>query len=320
MLRRPSLTVPLVLSWADAHHCRTGQWPQTTTGWVRDGPLGENWRKIDNTLRYGLRGLDGGASLAQLLERCRGVRKVQDLLPLTEGRGVEWAVRHKLKVQKMAQLRVRSDRGGSRRSVGERGPGPSGRDPWPPRWFVPCPVVSLPARDQESGQHPAADDRPNTRMGGPPPRANRPLAPIPRWPGPRRSRRELAGDRLGLGTGTPRTAGWLRAGPCVGQVPGSSEQGPPPSADEKADQGVGQGPLLADPEMADGQVGADPRDRGDVEGDRDGPGVRVPGPEEGDVGRDTPCRPADLTAPAAFAMGCGTKSRMSSTPFTALGC
>jgi hypothetical protein len=64
------------------------------TGPVRDGPLGERWRNIDNALRYGLRGLPGGSSLAQLLTRHRGVRNAQDLPPLTPELILAWAQAH----------------------------------------------------------------------------------------------------------------------------------------------------------------------------------------------------------------------------------
>ena len=67
--RKPPLTVPMILGWIDAHKKRTGALPHMHAGPVRDGYLGDNWRKIDNALRYGLRGLPGGSSLARLLQR-----------------------------------------------------------------------------------------------------------------------------------------------------------------------------------------------------------------------------------------------------------
>jgi hypothetical protein len=65
--------VALILGWADAHHARTGAWPGSGSGPVPEGPAGETWRRVDNALRLGLRGLAGGSSLAQLLEQERGV-------------------------------------------------------------------------------------------------------------------------------------------------------------------------------------------------------------------------------------------------------
>jgi hypothetical protein len=52
-------------------------------------------RNIDNALRYGLRGLKGGLSLAQLLDAERGVRNKQDLPPLTERQILAWAHAHR---------------------------------------------------------------------------------------------------------------------------------------------------------------------------------------------------------------------------------
>lgn len=92
---RWALTVPLILAWSDAHYRRTGKWPKTTTGLVRDGFLGLNWRKVDNALRYGFFGLDGGTSLARLLATERAVRNVQDLPQLTEEQIVDWAKAHR---------------------------------------------------------------------------------------------------------------------------------------------------------------------------------------------------------------------------------
>jgi hypothetical protein len=91
--RRPKLTVDMVLTWADNHFRRTGRWPRTSTGPVLDNP-NETWRRIDNGLRYGLRGLPAGLSLARLLDRKRGVRNVHDLPPLTEDQILAWAVEH----------------------------------------------------------------------------------------------------------------------------------------------------------------------------------------------------------------------------------
>jgi hypothetical protein len=68
----PPLTVELVLSWADAHRARTGEWPLTRSGPVA-GQDGETWQAINVALRLGRRGLPGGDSLAGLLEHARGV-------------------------------------------------------------------------------------------------------------------------------------------------------------------------------------------------------------------------------------------------------
>ena len=72
-MRRPPLSVEQVLSWADAHHARTGRWPVVNSGAVPDAP-GQTWRNLDHALRAGWRGLPGGDSLPRLLDRLRGPR------------------------------------------------------------------------------------------------------------------------------------------------------------------------------------------------------------------------------------------------------
>jgi hypothetical protein len=71
-MRNSKLTVGQILAWADAYHAHTGDWPRITAGAVAESP-GETWRRVDNALRLGLRGLGGGSSLPRLLERERGI-------------------------------------------------------------------------------------------------------------------------------------------------------------------------------------------------------------------------------------------------------
>lgn len=66
-----SLTIEIVLSWADTEHAASGAWPSAISGDVRGVP-GETWGAIDRALRLGARGLPAGGSLAQLLEERRG--------------------------------------------------------------------------------------------------------------------------------------------------------------------------------------------------------------------------------------------------------
>jgi hypothetical protein len=91
---RRQLSLTQILVWADAHYARTDRWPQVYTGPVYNGPLGEKWRKLDNALRYGLRGLPGRSSLRRLLSQYRGVRNNQHLAPLTEAQVLKWARAH----------------------------------------------------------------------------------------------------------------------------------------------------------------------------------------------------------------------------------
>jgi len=91
---RPELAVPQILAWADAHKRRTGHWPQISAGPIREGPVGESWRKVDTALRLGLRGLEGGSSLAQLLAEQRNARNQTRPPPLTVKQILGWADAH----------------------------------------------------------------------------------------------------------------------------------------------------------------------------------------------------------------------------------
>jgi hypothetical protein len=89
----PRLSRKKILAWADAHIARTGKWPNVNSGPVAEAPE-ENWKMIDNALRQGHRGLQGGSSLLQLLVKKRGLRDRLNLPPLTEEQIVGWAKRH----------------------------------------------------------------------------------------------------------------------------------------------------------------------------------------------------------------------------------
>jgi hypothetical protein len=90
---RPTFNVPEILAWADAHHERTGRWPQSESGFIRE-TAGEKWRNVDNALRYGLRGLDGRSSLARLLAEQRQYRNRGGLPPLRKTAILAWADAH----------------------------------------------------------------------------------------------------------------------------------------------------------------------------------------------------------------------------------
>ncbi|HEY3243773.1 MAG TPA: hypothetical protein VGM03_10520, partial [Phycisphaerae bacterium] len=92
--RPPPLTIPQVLTWADRHRQRTGDWPHEDSGPVADAQ-GENWLAISSALRAGLRGLAGAPdSLARLLTEQRGARNVKRPPPLTIRQILEWADEH----------------------------------------------------------------------------------------------------------------------------------------------------------------------------------------------------------------------------------
>jgi hypothetical protein len=93
----PELSVPQILDWADAHHARTGQWPNVNSGEVAENP-NEKWRGLDMDLRRGFRGLDGGSSLARLLAEARGVRNGKGLPAFSVAQILAWADAHHARV------------------------------------------------------------------------------------------------------------------------------------------------------------------------------------------------------------------------------
>jgi len=91
-LLKPELTESQILIWADAFHKLNGSWP------MKGAPpqnipqtLGERWKNVDEALRRGLRGLEGGSSLARLLAEHRGVRNSKGLPPLSIAQILSWA-------------------------------------------------------------------------------------------------------------------------------------------------------------------------------------------------------------------------------------
>lgn len=110
----PELTIAQILAWADEHFRRKARWPKITGAPVLGGPLGENWRRIDNALRYGLRGLPGGSSVAQLLDECRQVRNIARLPQLNDKKILAWADAHHRRTGEWPNLtsgEVRNTRG-----------------------------------------------------------------------------------------------------------------------------------------------------------------------------------------------------------------
>jgi hypothetical protein len=89
----PRLTIDQILTWADAHHERTGKYPAVQEGPVHDAP-GETWSAINAALTNGIRGLPGNSSLAKLLAAHRGVPNQIDRPPLTIDQILAWADAH----------------------------------------------------------------------------------------------------------------------------------------------------------------------------------------------------------------------------------
>jgi hypothetical protein len=92
--RRPVLTIQQILAWADAHHQRTGRWPNRFSGPVYEAP-GEAWHTINATLRRGSRGLPAGSALRKLLVKYRGARFPRARSSLTIPQILAWAEEHR---------------------------------------------------------------------------------------------------------------------------------------------------------------------------------------------------------------------------------
>lgn len=60
---RAPLDIHEILIWIEAYHHRHGRWPTIYSGKIR-GSLHETWSNVDAALKLGLRGLEGGSSLA----------------------------------------------------------------------------------------------------------------------------------------------------------------------------------------------------------------------------------------------------------------
>ena len=92
-MAKPPLSRHFILRWADAHHQRSGRWPNSKFGPVTEAPH-ETWRGIDQALRQGWRGLRRGASLAQLLAQARRARNRVNLPRLEIPKILRWASEH----------------------------------------------------------------------------------------------------------------------------------------------------------------------------------------------------------------------------------
>jgi superfamily II DNA or RNA helicase len=93
----PNLTISQILKWADAHHQKTGVWPDQNSGEVIAAP-GEKWSGISGALRRGVRGLPGASSVAQLLAEKRGARNIRALPSLNIEQILHWADAHHQKI------------------------------------------------------------------------------------------------------------------------------------------------------------------------------------------------------------------------------
>lgn len=92
-VRKPPLCVEQILTWADAHKQRTGDWPNLKSGSIPEAHA-ETWGTVQLALEQGKRGLAGPTSLAKLLAERRGARNIRDLPKHTLSRILEWADAH----------------------------------------------------------------------------------------------------------------------------------------------------------------------------------------------------------------------------------
>jgi hypothetical protein len=91
--KAPSRSRKQILAWADSHFHSAHRWPNLHSGAI-PGSNNETWATVDRALRRGLRGLAEGSSLAQLLQRERGVRNPKALPRLTIKQILAWADAH----------------------------------------------------------------------------------------------------------------------------------------------------------------------------------------------------------------------------------
>jgi hypothetical protein len=82
------------LTWADAHHEATGDWPYPESGRVVGAPFELTWLQVDRALYHGLRKLPGGSSLNRLLIEHRNIRDRRFDEPLEIEQILTWADAH----------------------------------------------------------------------------------------------------------------------------------------------------------------------------------------------------------------------------------
>jgi hypothetical protein len=86
----PALSIEQILMWADAYHQRFAKWPNLESGSIAETE-NETWNGINQALKKGYRGLQGGLSLARLLASERGARNPSSLPPLNLKLILRWA-------------------------------------------------------------------------------------------------------------------------------------------------------------------------------------------------------------------------------------
>jgi hypothetical protein len=91
----PDLTITQVLRLADAHFRRTAAWPTShDTAPIPKAPSGLTWAAVETALNRGTRGLPGGTSLANFLEKHGRSRNRIGVPHFTEEDILKWADEH----------------------------------------------------------------------------------------------------------------------------------------------------------------------------------------------------------------------------------
>jgi hypothetical protein len=91
--RRPLLTVEKILAWAEAYRELTGRRPNGHSEAIPE-MAEETWAAIDTALIHGYRGLRGGLSLVELLNRHWSEMPRSDKPPLSVAQILAWAEAH----------------------------------------------------------------------------------------------------------------------------------------------------------------------------------------------------------------------------------
>lgn len=84
------LRISSILKWADAHHRRTGAWPNCYSGRILEASS-ETWNAVQQALVKGHRGMPGADSLARFLARHRHARNRASLPRFTREQILAWA-------------------------------------------------------------------------------------------------------------------------------------------------------------------------------------------------------------------------------------
>lgn len=92
--REDELTEDFICERANDHKTRTGYWPKHTSGKVHGGADGDTWSVYNHSLSRGKRGLPGGSSLADLLDRRFGVTNYHNKPNLSDGLIIRIAASH----------------------------------------------------------------------------------------------------------------------------------------------------------------------------------------------------------------------------------